>query len=239
MAIMLLLRHGRTTANADGLLAGWTPGIALDDAGKEQAARVAARLADTPVVAVLSSPLERCVQTATVAVSQIAEQPTLRTEEALGECRYGAWTGRRLKDLAQEPLWKDVQSAPSTVRFPDGNDFSGESMADMQQRAVAAVRSFDAQIEANHGPGALWLACSHGDVIKAILADAAGTPFDRFQRMVADPASLSVVRYTREQPFLLRTNDTGSDPVDYSALAKAAHSAESQQSPVGGGAGTV
>lgn len=238
MAIMLLLRHGRTKANADGLLAGWTPGIALDEKGEEQAARVAARLVNTPIVGVLASPLQRCVQTATVAVSGIAEPPTFSTEDALGECRYGAWTGRPLKELAKEPLWKQVQSSPSTVYFPDGNEFSGESMAGMQQRAVAAVRAFDAQVEAQHGPGAIWLACSHGDVIKAILADAAGTPLDRFQRIVADPASLSVVRYTTHQPYLLRTNDTGSDPVDFSALAKAAHSAESQHSPVGGGAGT-
>lgn len=235
---MLLLRHGRTKANADGLLAGWTPGISLDTQGEQQAQRLADRLAKTPIVAVLASPLQRCVQTATIAVSGIAEPPPISTEEAIGECRYGAWTGRPLKELAKEPLWKHVQSSPSTVRFPDGNDFAGESMTAMQQRALAAVRAFDATIEDQHGPGAVWLACSHGDVIKAILADAAGTPLDRFQRIVADPSSLSVVRYTPEQPFLLRTNDTGSDPVDYSALSAAAHTAQSQQSQVGGGAGT-
>lgn len=239
MAIMMLLRHGRTRANADGVLAGWTPGLSLDERGEEQAARVATRLAKTPVVAVLSSPLDRCVRTATIAVSGIAEPPAISVDEAIGECRYGAWTGRPLKELSAEPLWKEVQSSPSTVRFPDGEDFPGESMAGMQDRAVAAVRAFDARVEEQHGPGAIWLACSHGDVIKAIVADAAGTSLDRFQRIVADPASLSVVRYTADQPFLLRSNDTGSDPVDYSALAKAAHSAESQQSAVGGGAGTV
>ena len=238
MAIMLLLRHGRTAANANGLLAGWTPGIALDDHGEQQAERVAARLQHTPVAAVLTSPLQRCVQTSAVAISGMAQPPQILTEEAIGECRYGAWTGRPLKELAQEPLWKEVQTSPSTVRFPDGNDFAGETITSMQQRAVAAVRSFDARVEHEHGPGAVWLACSHGDVIKALLADAAGTPLDRFQRLVADPASLSVVRYTSNQPFLLRLNDTGSEPVDYSGLSASASLEESKQSQVGGGAGT-
>jgi len=142
-----------------------------------------------------------------------------------------------LKDLAQEPLWKDVQKSPSTVHFPDSDTFESESMTQMQERAVAAIRSFDAAIEAEHGPGAIWLAVSHGDVIKSILADAAGTTLDNFQRIVADPASLSIIRYTSAQPFLLRTNDTGSEPIDLAGQAKAAAEAGAEESMVGGGAG--
>ncbi len=237
MAIMLLLRHGRTQANADGILAGWTPGIGLDETGQEQAGRVAQRLAGVPIVGALVSPLQRCQETATFALSQVDGAPDLVTEEGIGECRYGAWTGRPLKQLATEPLWKDVQRSPSTVQFPEGEEFPGERMADMQQRAVAAIRAFDTAIEEKHGPGGIWLAVSHGDVIKAILADAAGTPLDNFQRIVADPASLSIVRYTSNQPFLLRTNDTGSEPLDLSKQAHAAAEADATQAPVGGGAG--
>ncbi len=239
MAIMLLLRHGRTRANADGILAGWTPGIGLDETGQTQAQRVAERLAGVPIVGALVSPLQRCQETATIALSNVAEPPTVVTEDGIGECRYGAWTGRPLKELSKEPLWKDVQRAPRTVEFPGGDDFPGERMADMQQRAVTAVRAFDAAIEEAHGPGAIWLAVSHGDVIKAILADAAGTPLDNFQRIVADPASLSIVRYTKTQPFLLRTNDTGSEPLDLSKQAHAATQEDSEQAQVGGGAGAA
>ena len=81
----------------------------------------------------------------------------------------------------------------------------------MAARAVAAVRSWDARVSAEHGPEAVWLACSHGDVIKAIVADALGVHLDLFQRIVADPASVTAIRYTPLRPFLLRLNDTGGD----------------------------
>ena len=83
----------------------------------------------------------------------------------------------------------------------------GEGLAQTQARAVAAVREWNAKL----GPDAVWLACSHGDVIKAILADALGLHLDQFQRIVVDPASISVVTYTETRPFVVRVNDTGGD----------------------------
>ena len=79
----------------------------------------------------------------------------------------------------------------------------------MSARAVAAVRDWDARVTATHGPEALWLACSHGDVIKAIVADALGLHLDQFQRIAVDPAAFAVIRFTPLRPFLLRLNDTG------------------------------
>lgn len=237
MAIMLLLRHGRTQANADGILAGWTPGLGLDDTGREQAQKVSTRLAGVPIVGAMVSPLQRCQETAQIALSGLDAPPDVTTEDNIGECRYGSWTGKPLKELSKEPLWKDVQKSPSTVHFPPSDTYPSESMTHMQERAVAAIRAFDAAIEAEHGPGAIWLAVSHGDVIKSILADAAGTTLDNFQRIVADPASLSIIRYTNAQPFLLRTNDTGSDPINLTGQAKAASEAGADEGNVGGGAG--
>ncbi|MGB7448273.1 MAG: MSMEG_4193 family putative phosphomutase [Ornithinimicrobium sp.] len=239
MAIMVLVRHGRTRANADGVLAGWTEGIGLDERGREQAERVASRLAGTPVVAAMVSPLQRCQETASIILGAQPDPPTVETVEALGECRYGAWTGRALTELAREPLWKQVQSRPSTVRFPDSADFDGEGMQQMQDRAVAAVRAADERVSTEHGPGGIWVAVSHGDVIKAILAHAAGTSLDNFQRIVVDPASVSIVRYATEHTFLVRTNDGGSDPVDLAGLARSAAEPEGAHASVGGGSGTV
>lgn len=210
MATVLLVRHGRTSANAGGILAGWSSGVELDDTGRSQAEALASRLTDVPVVDLVSSPLTRCLQTSDVL---LRSWPGLTTTECddLGECRYGAWTGRPLVELAQEPLWSTVQHQPSAVTFPPSEEYRHESLRDMAARAVDAVRRHDAAVEAEHGPGALWVAVSHGDVIKAILADAAGTPLDLFQRFTVGPASLSVVRYTPERPYLLRVNDTGAD----------------------------
>ena len=213
MPTVLLVRHGRTAANASGTLAGWTPGIGLDDLGRSQADRVGERIAAAGIVVarIAASPLQRCQETAAAVVAKAAPDTPVGTDDRLGEARYGAWTGRKLSELLKEPLWRTVQDQPSAVRFPDGDEFPGETMAGMQSRALAAIREIDAEVLAEHGKDAIWIAVSHGDVIKAILADAAGSHLDQFQRIQVDPASVSVVRYTSRRPFLLRTNDTGGD----------------------------
>jgi probable phosphomutase (TIGR03848 family) len=226
---VILLRHGRTTANASGVLAGWTPGVQLDDAGQTQARAVAQRLAPVPLAAVVSSPLERCRETAGAVLDGRGLE--LRTDDRLGEARYGDWTGRPIKELAKEPLWKVVQQHPSAAVFPGSE---GEGLAQTQARAVAAVRQWNEEL----GPDAVWLACSHGDVIKAVLADAFGLHLDQFQRIVVDPASISVVTYTETRPFVVRVNDTGGD---VSALIppkrRRRRRTASSDAVVGGGAG--
>ena len=118
MATVILVRHGRTAANATGVLAGWTPGISLDDKGREQAAAVAARLAVVPLTAVVTSPLERTRETADALLAGRDPLPPLHVDERVGECRYGDWTNQPLKNLAKEPLWKVVQAHPSAAVFP-------------------------------------------------------------------------------------------------------------------------
>ncbi len=226
MATALLVRHGRTTANATGLLAGRAGGVTLDEIGREQAARAGARLAAVPLAAVVSSPLERCQQTAQHILDRQAGTPDASVDLDLTECDYGRWQGRRLTELATEELWPLVQSQPSAVVFPDG-----ESMAAMQARAVAAIRRHDAAVEAEHGPEAVWVAVSHGDIIKSILADALGMHLDLFQRINVSPASVSVVRYGASRPSVHATN---TDAGDLSWLSKGIRSGDA---PVGGGAG--
>jgi probable phosphomutase (TIGR03848 family) len=230
VATVLLLRHGRTSANANGGLAG-RQAVELDDAGRAQAAKLGERLRPLPLSAVVTSPLIRCRQTLELALPDAA--PIV--DEGLTECGYGDWEGQPLNKLAKEPLWRVVQQHPSAAIFPNG-----EAMAAMSARAVATIRHWDAKVTADHGPDALWLACSHGDVIKAIVADAMGLHLDEFQRIVADPASVSVIRYTPIRPFLVRLNDTA----DLTALVPAKHRRRTTRAApaeseaiVGGGAG--
>jgi probable phosphomutase (TIGR03848 family) len=205
MPTVILVRHGRSTANADGVLAGWSPGVALDDTGRDQAAALAARLAALPLAAVVSSPLQRCQETVRPLLDTRPELP-LHTEDRIGECHYGDWTGRKLGELADEPLWKTVQRHPSAAVFPGPE---GESLRGMQARAVDAVRDWNDRIEAEHGPDAPYVLCSHGDIIKSLVADALGMHLDLFQRISTDPCSVTVIRYTPHRPFLLRLGDTG------------------------------
>jgi probable phosphomutase (TIGR03848 family) len=235
VATVILVRHGRTAANATGVLAGWTPGVHLDDKGREQAAAVSARLAVVPLAAIVTSPLERTRETAEALLVGRDPLPPLEIDDRVGECRYGDWTNQSLKSLAKDPLWKVVQAHPSAAVFPgDG----GEPMATMAARAVGAVRDWNARLSAG-GVDPVYAVVSHGDVIKAITADALGMHLDAFQRLQVDPCSVTVIRYTDLRPFVLRTNDTGGD---LSGLvppprAKRRSRKATSDAAVGGGAG--
>jgi len=227
---VLLVRHGRTKANATAVLAGWTPAIGLDERGQEQAQALAERLRPVPVAAIVSSPLDRCLETA-AAIAAGRDGVTGETDARLGEARYGDWTGQELKKLAKDPLWKVVQQHPSAAVFPGAG---GEGLAQTQGRAVAAVREWNARL----GPDATWLACSHGDVIKAVVADALGLHLDLFQRIVVDPCSLTVIRYTETRPFVVRLNDTGGSVTELiPPKRRRRRRAAASDAVVGGGAG--
>lgn len=199
---VILLRHGRSTSNTAHILAGRSDGVDLDDTGREQAAELVERISELPIRALVCSPLLRCRRT----LEPIAERLDVEAvvDERLSEVDYGQWTGRKIADLAKEPLWTVVQAHPSAAVFPDG-----EGLAQVQARSVAAVRDHDRRLAEQHDGDALWLACTHGDVIKAVVADALGMHLDSFQRIIADPASMSVIHYTALRPFLLHLNHTG------------------------------
>jgi probable phosphomutase (TIGR03848 family) len=228
MTTVLLIRHGRTTANSSGVLAGWTPGVSLDEVGQQQASRLAVRLSSVTLAAVVTSPLERCRET--TALLTRADTPEPQTDDRVGECHYGDWTGRALKDLAKDPLWKVVQAHPSAVTFPGTG---GESLRAVQARGVDAIRDWNIQV----GESATYAVVSHGDVIKAIAADALGLHLDSFQRIVIDPCSVTAIRYTATRPFVLRMNDTGGDLTALFPPRRRRRRRASSDAAVGGGAG--
>ncbi|MCW2679688.1 MAG: Phosphoglycerate mutase [Frankiales bacterium] len=229
MTTVVLVRHGLTHLTGP-VLAGWTPGLHLDERGQKQAVAVAERLRPLPFDAVVSSPLDRCLDTAAAVLEGRAQE--LQIDERLGECRYGDWTGKPLKELAKDPLWKVVQAHPSAVVFPGPE---GEALRDTQARAVSAVRDWNARL----GPDATWLACSHGDVIKAVVADAMGLHLDQFQRISIDPCSVTVIRYSELRPFVVRVNDTGGGVADLLPPKKGRRRKASSDAVVGGGSGAA
>ncbi|MBQ1091074.1 histidine phosphatase family protein [Streptomyces sp. B93] len=226
MPTLILVRHGRSTANTEGLLAGWTPGVGLDERGAAQAAALPGRLAELPLAEIVTSPLQRCQETLRPLLAT-RPQLTPHTDDRIGECHYGDWSGRKLADLKDEPLMEVVQAHPSAAAFP-----GGESMRSMQTRAAEAVREWNARVARDHGPDAVYLMCSHGDIIKSLVADALGLHLDLFQRISVEPCSITAIRYTRLRPFLVRLGDTG----DFASLAPR-EEPPSGDAPVGGGAG--
>lgn len=198
MTDLLLIRHATNDWVGEHRLAGWTPGVHLNDHGRGQAAALADRLASWPIAAIYSSPLERAVETAQPLADRLGLP--IGIEDGVGESRYGDWTGQPLKELAKTPDWMQVQFVPSLARFPNG-----EGLAEMQARAVATTE----RLRGAH-PKQVIAVVSHADVIKAIAAAYAGLPFDLFQRLVVDTASVTWFRFTPHGPRLLKFNDTGS-----------------------------
>ena len=229
MGTVILLRHGRSTANTDNVLAGRGRGVDLDEQGRAQAEAAAARLRDVRLARIVTSPLERCRQTAK-ALSAVKPDVPVTTDRGLLEVDYGEWTGQRLPALSKQPLWRTVQAHPSGATFP-----GGEGMAAMSARVVHAVRRLDAEICAEHGAEAVWAAVSHGDPIKAVLADALGMHLDAFQRIVVDPGSVSVVSYAPLRPFALLVN-THAGTLSHLNPPKRRRR-KGSDAPVGGGAG--
>ena len=196
MPILLLIRHGMTDATGKRLI-GWTPGIHLSDRGRRQAQELTDRMADVPIHALYTSPLERCRETA----APLARAKGLRakTIQDLGEVRSGDWTGRPLRQLARTKLWRTVQVAPSAFRFP-----GGETLVECQDRVVTAAT----RLLGKHDNQVIALV-SHGDPIRLLLAHYAGVHLDLFQRITVNPASVSAVVAGDGMPRILALNHTG------------------------------
>jgi probable phosphomutase (TIGR03848 family) len=192
---VLLVRHGMNDYVKTHRIAGWTPGVHLNDHGKLQAEAVAERLASEPVAAVYSSPLERTMETAEAIAAR--HQLPVVTVDGVGETHCGEWTGQLIEELAKTDMWKLIQGAPSRARFP-----GGESIAEIQNRMAAAL---DALV-ANH-PEQTIVVVSHSDPIKLTVAFYIGQPLDLFQRLVIQPASVTELEFGPAVTRLIRSND--------------------------------
>ncbi|MEJ6573634.1 MAG: histidine phosphatase family protein [Actinomycetes bacterium] len=193
-ATIYLLRHGHSTANAKSVLAGRDFKVSLSTTGEKQALALRSELINKTFTKIYSSPLPRCIQT----LEPIAAAMAMEVEILDGaiEMEYGDWSGKKLALLSRTKLWKSIQERPSLVRFPNG-----ESFLEMQNRALEAVRVIAI-------PGKTVLLCSHGDVIKAIVAGFLGLHLDNFQSLSIDPASISVIDLTGDSARIRSLNNT-------------------------------
>lgn len=197
MPTLLLLRHGENDFLKKGLLIGCTPGVHLNDRGREQATALAKALGHLPFRTIYASPLERAVETA--APLAIARRLEVQVRPALADTDVGAWTGKKLKDLRKLPEWKQVQERPSGFRFPGGESFAG-----LQERLVREIGA----IAAAHKKNDLAAIFFHADPIKLVLAHYLGVPLDNFQRLSVDPGSVSILEIQKQGAWLRGLNLT-------------------------------
>jgi probable phosphomutase (TIGR03848 family) len=234
MTRIVLLRHAHSVANAKAILAGRTPGVKLSEQGLKESQEVAKRLQGVEFSAIRISPLERCAQTVEPLITQLKQEgkkvaslPKITIEEDLVEVDYGKWTGRKLSSLSKEKDWKIVQNTPSAMYFPEG-----EGLLEVQARGMRALNAIA------HSPGqGTKLLVSHGDVIKSIVAGVIGTHLDHFQKIIIDPASISVLDFTGKDYRILTLNNTSSEIKSF--LSVSGTKKQSARALLGGGAGRL
>jgi len=196
---IVLIRHAHSTANAAGVLSGRLPNVHLSKSGQEQAIRLTERLGQLTISQVQISPMDRCAETLAPWLSKYGKNVKVISDANLVEVDYGKWSGKKLATLSRAKLWRKVQGQPSSVTFPEG-----EGLAEMQVRAMKSVHEFFASdLE-------LTIMVSHGDVIKSIIASALGMHLDDFQRIVIDPASISILESNGADIRVTRLNDSES-----------------------------
>jgi len=193
-AEIVLVRHAVSTANEKGILAGRDNTVHLSEKGQRQADVLADALLGMNVVEVYSSPIKRCRETMQPYLK--AAKLNLSPLPGVQEMDYGKWSGRRLATLSKLPLWSSIQRKPSSVRFPEGESFN-----EMAARAIEAIASIAIA-------GKTVVVCSHGDVIKSLVASALGLHLDQFQKIVIDPASITRLRFHNNDFTVVSVNDT-------------------------------
>lgn len=196
MTHILLIRHAVNDFVKTGRLAGWTPGVHLNEEGQAQAAALGQRLADATLHRLYASPLERTMETAQAIQQHHPHLPIVQNEQ-IGEVRYGDWEGMEISKLTGRKMWQVVQQYPSRAEFPNG-----ETMRGVQTRAVNAI---EALVEAH--PRETVAVVSHADLIKMVIAHFLGMHLDEFQRIVIAPASISSLTLGFGRPYVGTVND--------------------------------
>jgi probable phosphomutase (TIGR03848 family) len=222
---LVLIRHAHSQSNASGVLSGRLPKVHLSEKGIKQSQNLSDRLGQFPVAQLRISPMERCFETiapwlkAHALIANPKLEPTI--DPLLNEVDYGSWSGKRLVSLARKKEWKTVQESPSRMYFPDG-----EGIAAMQSRVMTSVHQV-----ASLPDSKVAIFVSHGDVIKSIMASALGMHLDEFQRIVIDPASISIIEFSSIKPRVLLVNDSRATVTDLLLAPKRSRNL------LGGGAG--
>ncbi len=207
MPLLLLIRHGENDYSKTGRLPGRLPGVRLNERGRQQAEALGKALADAPVEAVYSSPLERAMETA-ASVAQARGLKVIPTPGLL-EANVGEWQGKSVRRLALSKYWRIVQGAPSRARHP-----GGESFAEIQVRIVSTLDEICSQ----HKDRAMIACVFHADPIKLAIAHYIGLPLDHFQRLAIDTASVSLLAVSPSSAHLIWLNRR--PPFDFPAPRK-------------------
>ncbi len=203
MPTLLLIRHGENDFVKTHKMAGRLAGVHLNQNGQKQAGALAETLKSIPLRAVVSSPLERALETAHP-IAQARKLEILQ-EPDLIDVNIGQWQGKSWRRLALTKDWKIVQNAPSRFRFP-----GGESFTEAQARCVSAIERI---VQKYKKPKDTIAVIFHADPIKLVVAHFLGMPLDHFQRLGCDTGSATILHVSEAQAYLVKMNQR--PPLDF------------------------
>jgi broad specificity phosphatase PhoE len=194
MSRIFLLRHAQSEANAKGILAGRSENISLSKQGIEERAQLNLRLSGVKFDQVLSSPIQRCLET----IKDFNSDPDIHDE--FSEVNYGDWTGRRMSSLMRNKAWREIHKNPASVRFPNG-----ETLPEVQTRALLGL-DLHLNTKAKN-----ILISTHADVVKVLILHALGTHLNNLDKVSIDNASISIIDKTENGLRVVRVNDNSSN----------------------------
>ena len=194
MTIVLLVRHGQNDYIGKRL-AGRLPGVHLNDEGLKQAQTVAQTLKELPIKSIYSSPLERAIETARP-LADIKSLPVI-INHALLEVDFGHWTGMTQQEMESQSMWHTVQTNPIDMRFP-----GGESFSEAQERITKGLFEIISLYDKNE----IIVCFSHSDAIKLAITSALSVSINSFQKLIINPASISILNFTANRNYLVCTN---------------------------------
>lgn len=194
----ILVRHGESEWNRIGRYQGQED-APLSELGLRQAEALANRLASEKLDAIYSSPLQRARRTAD-AIGRFHPDLEIQDDAALMEIHHGDWQGLYAADVREryrEGL-EEWRSFPTRAQMPNGESFSN---------ILKRTLNFRERLCREHHADASVVLSTHDVVVKILIAEALGMHMDRINRLWITNASISVVEYTDDLPFLVSLSE--------------------------------
>jgi broad specificity phosphatase PhoE len=197
--IVLLVRHGQTDWNEEGVFRGRID-VKLNALGRRQAEIIGRVLSEIPLAAVYSSPLSRAMETAECIAAQKHAGVTVQPCSELIDIDFGEWEGMRVTEVksAYPDVFELWEGHPEKVRIP-----GAETLQDVRTRMVSGLHAV-----VSENAGRTMALVSHGLTNKVLLCALLGLDNSHFWKIKQDNGAINIFKYTAEGTKLILMNET-------------------------------
>jgi phosphoserine phosphatase len=194
---LIIVRHGESEWNRIGRYQGQAD-APLSDTGVSQAEALGARLSREQFDAIYTSPLQRAARTAEAIARYHPDVPFYR-DAGIMEIHHGDWQGLYINDVVERYAdgLEEWRQHPTRAQFPNGESFSN---------ILKRVLDFKERLLSDHSDRTI-LVSTHDVVVKILVSDALGMNMDRINRIWVTNASISVIEYGDDLPYLVSLSE--------------------------------